>query len=88
MTATTEKIKQDLFHYFEARGVVAGHLVSVVDFADKMTPGHAAEDLAKTQAAFAELVAEGVFEAKSKDEFILTAKGLDLLRGERAHHPA
>ena len=83
--STAGRIKQDLFQYFEARGLVAGHLVSIVDFTDKMNPGHSAEDLERTTAAFAELVAAGVFEAKAPDEYALTAQGLDMLRSERAH---
>jgi hypothetical protein len=88
VTITLHKIRQDLFHYFEARGVVAGHLVSIVDFAGKMNPGHSVEDLAATKAAFSELVSSGVLQAKSPDEFILTAKGLDFLRDARTHESA
>jgi hypothetical protein len=87
MTVTTEKTSR-ISSTISRPAESSPHLVSVVDFAEKMNPGHTAEDLAETQAAFAELVAAGVFEARSKDEFILTAKGLDLLRAERAHHPA
>jgi|EndMetStandDraft_4_1072995.scaffolds.fasta_scaffold102530_2 hypothetical protein len=85
--STADSIKHELFNYFEARGVVAGHLVSIVDFADKMNPGHSAEELAQTSAAFKELVTAGVLEAKAADEYLLTAKGLDMLRDERTHHP-
>jgi hypothetical protein len=82
------KIRQDLFHHFERRGVVSGHVVRLIDFTDNMTSTYTPDEKARIAPAFAELVSEGVFELKSPDEYILTARGLDLLRNDRTHEPA
>jgi hypothetical protein len=86
--SATQHLKQSLFQFFEARGVVAGHVIRIADFiadtANRYTPAERAE----VDAAFAELVASGVFQSQPRGEYILTAKGLDLLRDERTHLPA
>lgn len=82
---TAQKIKQDLFHHFEERGVISGHVVRLGDFTANMTGSYTPDEKAGIAAAFDELVAAGVFEVKSGDEYILTARGLDLLRDDRQH---
>lgn len=83
-----ESIKQELFQSFEARGTVEGHTVRIADFAAQMSDRGSPADLAGIEAAFAELVAAGVFELHPPADYVLTAKGLDDLRGERAQLPA
>ena len=82
-----ESIKQELFQSFEARGTVEGHTVRVDDFAAQMRARGKPEDPAGIEAAFAELVAAGVFELHPPADYVLTAKGLNYLRGERAQLP-
>lgn len=82
-----EKVKLDLFHYFEARGVIPGHVISIRDFASQMMPGCTREERAALDLAFLELVAAGVLRQQSSTEYALTANGLASARTDRAHHP-
>jgi hypothetical protein len=86
--STKARIKHDLLHYFETRGAVAGHLVSVRDFSSPMLKNYTAEEMALLDVVFDEWVDARVLHRQSPTEYILTPEGLDLARADRAHQPA
>jgi hypothetical protein len=83
-----DRVKQDLFHYFETRGAVAGHRVSVRDFSSPMLKNYTPEEMAVLDTVFDQLVEAGILHRESTIEYILTAEGLEAARGDRAHQPA
>jgi hypothetical protein len=84
----TAQVKKDLFHYFESRGVVPGHSVSIEGFTQAMKPSYSQAMLAAIPVAFGELVISGLLESHTSTEYVLTGSGRDQARADRTRQPA